>query len=236
MENGFTFKQFVVRDDKSSMKVGTDAVILGSWVNTNLAKTILDIGTGSGIIALMMAQRSSAAIDAIDIDPASAEQAKQNFEASEWNVRLSIFHCSLQEYKKKQEKKYDLIITNPPYFNDSLHSPDKNRNIARHNNKLSFEELIICVNDLLSQDGRFALILPVIENTKFREKAFVYGLFPLQELFVYPKKGKEVNRICTEFSFKRSLTVEKNSLTIRNDDNTFTPDYIDLTKEFYLAF
>ncbi|MCD4678977.1 MAG: methyltransferase [Bacteroidales bacterium] len=240
MDSSFRFKQFSVADDKCTMKVGTDAVLLGCWVNPTSAQYILDIGTGSGVIALMMAQRSNALIDGIDIDPPSIEQARQNIANSKWGGRMNIINKSLQKYCKNHSNKYDLIVTNPPFFSNSLRSPKENRNISRHNDKLNFDELIFSVKKLLDQDGRFCLILPENESEVFKDKAIINGLFPLRNLNIYPKKERAVKRILSEYCLTRpsleGTDRDLSVLMIRNDDNTFTEEYQELTKDFYLEF
>ncbi|MGZ3899523.1 MAG: tRNA1(Val) (adenine(37)-N6)-methyltransferase, partial [Bacteroidia bacterium] len=177
MSNGsFAFKQFTIKQDKCAMKVGTDAVLLGAWIIPNGSKKILDIGTGTGIIALMLAQKSSAQIVAIDIDKDSTEQAKLN--VAESNFRnIEVQNVSLQVMAKTSDQKFNLIVTNPPYFIDSLKSNDGNRTIARHADLLPFEDLITGVKKLLDDKGKFCLILPKNEAAIFREMAQQKGLY-----------------------------------------------------------
>ena len=234
MGKSFRFKKFTIDHDQSSMKVNTDAVLLGAWVDAASAKSVLEIGTGCGVIALMLAQRSGAQIEGIDIDSSSVLQAKSNVLKSGWSDRIKITQTSLQEFQKHSNKKFDLIVSNPPFFIKSLKSAKENRNISRHDEKLSFDELISGVIHFLDSNGRFSLILPLPENIIFREKALINGLHPLRELYIYPKRGKPVKRICTEFSFVRSHPVEKSELAVRNNDDTFTSEYRELTGEFYL--
>lgn len=236
MRSSFKFKQFAIRDDKCSMKVGTDAVLLGSWVNVGYSENILDIGTGSGVIALMLAQRSEAQIMAIDIDDASIEQAKSNVSSSAWGNKISLSNKSLQEFCKDHPKKYNLVVTNPPYFSNALRSPKEKRNLAKHNDKLSYDELINGVKKLLDDYGRFGLILPENEHQVFKDKAVINGLFPLRTLSIYPKKGRAKKRVLSEYSFHRQCSVDNSNLIIRNDDDTFTEEYKNLTQDFYLEF
>ncbi len=236
MGSSFRFKQFAVRDDQCSMKVGTDAVLLGSWANIGSAESILDIGTGSGVIALMLAQRSEAQIDAIDIDPASVEQAQSNISTSKWEGRITLSNKSLQEFCRDHPKKFNLVVTNPPFFSNALKSPEDKRNIARHNDKLSFDELIYGVKQLLDHNGRFCLILPENESHVFKDKAIINGLFPLRTLNIYSKKGRAVKRVLYEYCFQRQPSIEAGDLIIRNDDDSFADAYKNLTKDFYLEF
>jgi tRNA1Val (adenine37-N6)-methyltransferase len=218
------------------MKVGTDAVLLGSWVNVRSVNRALDIGTGSGIIALMLAQRSNAIIDAIDVDALSVKQAVENAKRSKWKERIRVNEDSLQNYYKINTYYYDLIVTNPPYFIDSLKSPVKNRNLARHNDNLGYDELLAGVKKLLSNDGLFGLILPFEESVIFQEKAITNGLFPIRMLEVFPKESKATNRILAEYSFQRPMKIVRKKLLIRNEDNSYTDEYKELTKEFYMEF
>lgn len=151
----FIFKKFSIHQHKCAHKVGTDAVLIGSWAKVNEARTILDIGTGTGIIALMMAQKSRATIDAIDIEQSSYEQATENASHSIWADRIKVYHTSLQDFANKTTKKYDAIITNPPYFVDSSKAPDEERSHARHTDTLTFADLISGVKKLLNDTGLF---------------------------------------------------------------------------------
>ena len=231
----FKFKKFSLDDSKSAMKLGTDAVILGSFVKSDNSKFILDIGTGSGIIALMLAQNSQADIHAIDIDESSFLQAKDNFNNSNWASRLTAFNISLQKYSLETNFKYDLIVCNPPFFINSLKSGDKRKNISKHNDLLSFDDLICGTKKLLSPKGKFCIILPFNESRIFKNKASENLLFCNESVFIKPKTNKSVNRVIMNFSFHKTTAVQKN-LTIRNNNNTYTQEYIELTKKFYLNF
>ncbi len=153
------------------MKVGTDGVLLGAWADCDNAKRILDIGTGTGLIALMMAQRSQAQIDAIEIDEHASEQAIENVNRSPWASRVNVINKSLQDYSKVENKAYDLIVSNPPYFQNSMFAPDKKRTDARHNSNLELEDLLKGAKKLLSNDGKLSIILPYLEGNMFILKA-----------------------------------------------------------------
>jgi tRNA1Val (adenine37-N6)-methyltransferase len=232
----FRFKQFVVEDDQSSMRIGTDAVLLGAWVNPENRSEILDIGTGCGVIALMMAQKSMGAITAIDIDEDSVNQASLNFQNSSWNWRLKALHCSFQEFANHPPHKFDLVITNPPWFSNSLRSPLKNRNIARHDDLLNAHDLLSGVARLLNGNGNFCLILPAEDAATFIEHAKVHKLFLVRQLLVISKPGFPAKRIVMEFSFSPPGNVINEELIIRCEDNSFTEPYRELTREFYLEF
>ncbi len=231
----YQFKQFTVKDEHAAMKVGTDAVMLGAWVKVNNEKYVLDIGTGSGLIALMLAQRTSAYIDAIDIDPPSFEQAHQNFELSPWASRLNAIHASIQAYGKHPLRKYDLIVCNPPFFDNSLKSPDSGKSLSKHTDSLKFNELAHEISRLLLPKGKACIILPPGESIHFLNHALIEGLYCNRKTSVIPVAGKTANRLLLELSFERSGTTE-GELIIRNKNHDYTKEYIHLTKDFYLNF
>lgn len=230
----FRFRQFSVSDEKCAMKVNTDAVLLGAWVDIAGAESILDIGTGSGIIALMLAQRSDATINAIDIDKNSYEQAKDNFQNSAWSNRLNAIHKSLQEYVENSFEKYDLIVSNPPFFSNSLKSPSHSKTFSKHDDKLMHKELLAGVQKLLNSGGRFCVILPYSEISRFKEQALVENLYCLKQINIITKRGKKIHRTILELIQIRTGDFAESILTIRNTDNSFTKAYIDMTKDFYL--
>lgn len=236
MRKPFQFKQFSIRDENSALKVGTDAVLLGASINTENSKSILDIGCGSGIIALMMAQKSNSTIDAIDIDFESVEEAKINFENSPWSDQLIAKHVSLSDHVKQSKKKYDLIVSNPPFFNNSLKSPSDRNNLSKHTSSLSHEELLSGVKNLLSADGVFAVIIPFDQMTSFLNMALIEGLYCLQKLIIYPTPKKPVNRIILELSKNQPVKSKEDSLTIRDASGNFTEQYKTQTRDYYLNF
>lgn len=216
------------------MKVGTDGVLLGAWVSVGQAKRILDIGTGTGLIALMLAQKSSAPVDAIDIDRASFEQATQNARVSPWAERVRVIHSSLQEFKPGY--RYDLIVSNPPYFIDSFKAPGEARNMARSaSHSLSYEELLQGVVRLLQNTGRFCVILPFKEGQLFRDKAEQNGLFCNHLVNIKTGRDKPYKRVLMEFSRREEVLVEE-ELVIHYDERQFTEEYKALTREYYPAF
>lgn len=231
----FQFKQFLVNHDQCAMKVGTDGVLLGSWVRPETEKTILDIGTGTGLIALMMAQKSTAIIDAIDIDVDAFRQAKINVSHSPWLSQINVYLCSLQYYALNPKRKYDLIVSNPPYFLDAVKSCTLSRNVARHTGEaLSFEELISGTKQILNPTGRFCVILPFKEGNIFFQQAFNQGLFCNRITRVKTKKEKQEKRLLMEFSFSQKKIYDE-FLIIQEDEYNFTAEYIELTKDFYLS-
>jgi len=230
----FKFKQFSVRQQKSPMKIGTDSVLLGSWVKPEKSKSILDIGTGTGIIALMLAQRSKAFIDAIDICPQSCEQATENFSKSKWSKRLNIYCQPIQDFTSN--KKYDLIVSNPPYFSCPKTHHEKEGSQARFTHKLSFLELAEFVVNLLSPKGKFNVIFPIHEGARFTHEAEKCKLFLTEYIWVKTTDRKKIpKRILMQFEFSKK-DIPKESELIIEKDNQYSAEYKAITKEYYLKF
>jgi len=227
----FKFKQFTVYHDQCAMKVGIDAVLLGCWVQTHNTSTILDIGTGTGLIALMIAQRTDAKIDAIDIDEGAFKQATFNVNNSPWNDRVAIEMTAIQDFNPSQ--KYDLIVSNPPYFVNSLKNPDEQRTTARHTDTLTHEELVDHSIRLLAHNGRICLVLPVQEGFSCIEYAQSKGLHCNKLTEVYPKPGAEMKRLLIELSFASDTQV-KDALVIEIDRHVYSPEFSALAKDYYL--
>jgi len=233
--NFFTFKQFTVFQDKCAFKVGTDGVLLGACADVSNAAGILDIGTGTGLIALMLAQRCNAAIHAIEPDPESWEQACNNISGSKWSTRIMAENIDLQRFNPV-DRKFDLIVTNPPYFSDSLKNPDTRKAATRHNDTLTNKELLEGVSRLLHDNGLFQIILPYVEGTVFIAEAQEYGLYCNNILKIKPMPASEISRMILTFSGKRIKAIEK-FLTIEHGRrHEFTDNYKSLTKDFYLKF
>jgi len=219
------------------MKVGTDAVLLGAWVFPNGSKHILDIGTGTGVIALMLAQKTQAHIDAIDIDEEAVLQAKQNVLESKFASQISVAQTSLQNYSQTSTQKYNLIVTNPPYFEQSLKSTDEQRSHARHADVLPFEELLDGVLKLLDEKGKFCLILPTLEAEKFRALAEKKGLHLSKLLRVKSKIDKDTDkRHLMQFEVKPTEFSEKTIAIELSERHHYTEDYKELTKDYYVNF
>ncbi|MDR1169785.1 MAG: tRNA (adenine(22)-N(1))-methyltransferase TrmK [Prevotellaceae bacterium] len=229
----FKFKQFTVKQDKTAMKVGIDSVLLGSWTSVNgSGKNVLDIGTGTGLLALMMAQKiPEAKIIACEIDENACEQARENISSSEWDERITVINTDIRAYTQNSEK-FDLIICNPPYFEKSLKSQNSKRNFARHNDCLPFSDLIDCVHRLLCRTGHFALIVPEEKAGSIIELAGDKKLFPTRRLNVKPNENKPVNRVILELSYILQPP-EENTLTVRAG-NVYSADYRAMTRDFYL--
>ena len=236
MRKPFQFKQFSVQDENSAMKVGTDAVLLGAWKHPANSKSILDIGCGSGIIALMMAQKTDSKIDAIDIDLNSIKEAKKNFANSPWSKNLSAVHASLSDFTNQSKKIYDLILSNPPFFNNSLKSPIESKNLSKHTSALTHEELLSRVKNLISTDGVFVVIIPYDQMDLFANLALIQSLYCTKKLIIFPTPQKKENRIILEFSQYKPNNVEEENLTIRDNSGNFTQQYKQLTRDFYLNF
>ena len=213
------------------MKVGTDGVLLGTWANVDLSEHILDIGTGTGLIALMLAQRSEADIDAIDIDADACEQAKENAEKSPFRERIKVFHSPLNQYKSNTQ--YDLIVSNPPYFMDSLKCPDGKRSLARHTDTLSLDDLVEDSMNLLSPVGKLALIIPFDQRDLIISIAKKNGLFVTRETHVLPTPQAAPKRLLIELS-KLEATPQQTYLTIEIERHQYTEEFIRLAKDFYL--
>lgn len=238
-QNTFAFKQFTIVQDRCAMKVGTDAVLLGAWVKTYGSRRILDIGTGTGVIALMLAQKSGAEIDAIDIDSDAVTEAKINVANSPWSERVHVQHISLQDFSKIADHQYDLIVSNPPYFVDSLLSTEANRTAARHTVHLSFEELLKGALKFLSKDGKLCVILPPKEGEQFMVLATASGLFLTRITRVRTTPEKSDKRLLMQFAFSPKPQISDSVLIIEEDPSrrhSYTEQYKELTKEYYLNF
>ncbi|MBU8891469.1 MAG: methyltransferase [Bacteroidales bacterium] len=232
----FKFKQFTIYQNKCAMKVGTDGVMLGAWANCEAAKNILDIGTGTGLIALMLAQRSNANIDGIEIDETASGQAKENVENSIWKDRISIINVSFQNFSESVNYKYDLIVSNPPYFQNSLFASDEKRTDARHNSNLELEDIINGAMKLLKNEGVLSLTLPYLEGNIFILKASEKGLFCVRQTKVLPKPTHEPKRLLLEFMKIKKPLIEQEIIIELNKRHEYSDAYKNLTKDFYLAF
>ena len=239
----FRFKQFFIEDSKCAMKVGTDGVLLGAWTPitnhqlpiTNTPFRVLDIGTGSGLIARMLMQRCpEAKVEGIDIDPNAVEQAREN--------GVNAFCSSLQEWPNHQSPitnyQYDLIVSNPPYFQNSLKNPDMGRQTARHTDTLSYDELLSHSARLLKENGHLALILPAEAEEQVRQLALSYSLYCTRITRVYSKAAKPARRVLLCFEISRSrghvVTTVEDSLVLEDEKGGRSAAYSELCKEFYL--
>jgi tRNA1Val (adenine37-N6)-methyltransferase len=231
----FSFKQFTIYQDKCAFKVGTDGVLLGACADVSNTKAILDIGTGTGLISLMIAQRCNAQIVAIEPGLDSFEQASQNIKSSKWADRIQVKNIDLQNYNSSGLK-FDLIVSNPPYFVDSLKNPDRRKAVSRHNDTLTNRDLLSGASGLLSETGKLQVIMPYAEGYVFIAEAAEYGLFCNNILKIRPLPTSEIRRLIITFSGQRTQTTES-FLTIEHGKrHEFTEEYMNLTKDFYLKF
>ncbi len=216
------------------MKVGSDSVLLGSLISFNKPKYVLDIGTGTGILAFMAEQRTNAKIIALDIEEDAFEQCKENIRFNNKQNKIEVFHKSFQDYYKSTEIKFDHIICNPPYFENSYKSVFQKRNIARHNNTLIPEELFKGVADILSDKGIFSVIISVDNYEKFMQLSFQYKILRFNKINIFPKNGKKAHRFILEFSKEKKKQLAGNISIREHDTNKYTEHYKEITKEFYL--
>jgi tRNA1Val (adenine37-N6)-methyltransferase len=235
MDKPFKFKQFTVEQDRCAMKVGTDGILLGAWASIDHnPESILDIGAGTGLIALMLAQRSQAElIDAIEIDGDAYEQCVHNFENSLWGDRLFCYHASLQEFVTEIGDKYDLIVSNPPFHTTAIKSKSTKRNIARFENALPFDLLIKSAVHLLSPNGVLCLVVPHSEETHLLTYAKEEKLHPTKIIHVKGTPSSEIKRSLLEFSFQKQDSIFS-ELIIESKRHEYTEDFVKLTKDFYL--
>jgi len=238
----FTFKQFTIAQDRCAMKIGTDGVLLAAWTSLdNNPYSILDIGAGTGIIALMLAQRSTAdTIEAIELDDDAFEQCTENFEASIWADRLFCFHAGFDEFvgeydtsEVDNDELYDLIVSNPPFYTEEVTSGYEARDNARQNSSLPFNELLSGVSKLLAPNGVFSTIIPFKEEESFITLAASFQLFPKRITRVKGNATALVKRSLIEFQ-QATVTLQTSELIIEEERHQYTQDYIDLTKDFYL--
>lgn len=230
----FRFKQFTVCDERSAMKIGTDGVLLGAWADIEGDSRILDVGTGTGLIALMLAQRNASAdIVGVDISHEAIEEARDNFLNSPWAKRLSVTEGDVCSFESNE--KFDHIVSNPPYFVDSLHSPDALRTMARHTSSLQFEDLVASAVRLLRPGGRLSVILPTECAMQFRFVAFG-RLWLRRQLNVVTKAGDTPRRTLMEFCLSdKPLMPSVATLTMRHRDSSYTEEYRRLTEDFYIS-
>jgi tRNA1Val (adenine37-N6)-methyltransferase len=242
----FHFKQFSIHQNKTAMKVGTDGVLLGAWCPIdNNPQTILDIGTGTGLIALMLAQRTSAEhpslqgelaqqIDALEIDEKAYEQAVDNFENSPWGDRLFCYHAGLDEFVDEPEDQYDLIVSNPPFYSEDYKTENEQRDLARFQDALPFEDLVEAADLLLSENGIFAVIIPYKEEERFIDLCAQVELFPIKVTRVKGSHATPIVRSLLAFKRYELSVLTADELVIEINRHEYTDDYIALTKDFYL--
>jgi tRNA1Val (adenine37-N6)-methyltransferase len=232
----FEFKKFKIYQDRSAFKVTTDACILGAYVNVLNADSICDIGTGTGIIALMLAQKfPGTKIDAVEIDNLSAIQAGENIHASPWPERITVFNQSIQDFSVNKKRRYNLIVCNPPYYEEHLRSKDNRNNLTRHNFKLSIKELANSINILLSDGGIFYTIMPPFSFCKLQEQLERFDIRLFDKLGIHSKLKKPPYRNIGGFSRKPD-DMKENTLIISNDNGVYSNNLKKLLKDYYLEF
>ncbi|WP_194766848.1 tRNA1(Val) (adenine(37)-N6)-methyltransferase [Tamlana sp. I1] len=231
----FTFKQFKVNQDQCAMKIGTDAVLLGAWAPIDHKPfSVLDIGAGTGVLSLMLAQRCQAEIvDALEIDDAAYEQCVDNFEQSHWGDRLFCYHAALEEFVDEIEDTYNLIVCNPPFYAEDYKTQSTPRDLARFQDALPFKHLVEGASKLLSKQGVFSVIIPYKEEALFIALASEVNLYPNKKLHIKGNPSSEIKRSLIAFSFRESA-IDSSVMIIENDRHDYTEDYINLTKDFYL--
>jgi tRNA1Val (adenine37-N6)-methyltransferase len=230
----FRFKQFSVAQQSAAMKVNTDGVLLGAWADVVDARRILDVGAGTGVIALMLAQRNvTANIDAVEIDERSAQQARENAQNSSWRRRITVYGQSFQSFAAQNAARYDLVVSNPPYFTNALLPPSETRKRTRHTEELPHEELLSGAKKILQPHGALCVVLPFTEGLAFIEQSAAHQLFCTRQTTVYGKTGKAPKRLLLHFS-AMPAPIEKDTLVIHCGDGSYTPEYKALTGAFYL--
>ena len=230
----FSFKEFKVKHTDSTLAVGTDAVLLASWVSLQHTLRVLDVGTGCGLIPLAVAQRliTPFTVLGIDIDEPSVLEAKENFNSSKWSVSLD---SKCVGFEKLETRDFDLIISNPPFFRNSLKNTAEHKVKARHQDQFSMDSFASFCNESLVEDGRVALVYP-FSDLEYLQTVFIKNGFFVERLCeVKPKQSKPVNRVLITFSKLKPTSIQKEFLCIRKEDNTYTTEYKKLTTAYYLA-
>lgn len=236
MSKPFRFKQFQIHHDRCAMKVGTDGVLLGAVAGTGSPNRILDIGTGTGLVALMLAQRfPTARIEAVEIDEAAFLQAKDNVALSPWTDRIDVLHTAFQDFANKSAVKFDLMVSNPPYFPNHLPSMDSQRNLALHQERLDFDALADGVTKLLGETGVFWVILPPIQMVSLESELQKRGLFPFFLLEICDQPQKRSHRRIQGFSFL-DRGFESRIISIKDTEGIYSKEYSDLLRDFLIIF
>ncbi len=233
----FTFKHFSISQSLCAMKVGTDGVLIGAWADSDNRDTILDIGSGTGLISLMLGQRfQQSSVTGVEIDPSAYTESLLNIRLSGWGGRIEILNQSIQEFAAGQHRKFGLIVSNPPFYQTSFRPEDVNRSIARHNDQLPFPDLLSAANKLLADNGSFCFILPAESQTEIDQLCVDLGLTIAKKCFVHPTPEKPAKRIMYSIT-KQTVPFQSELLVVEsNGRHQYSAEYRNLTKEFYLAF
>lgn len=233
----FHFKQFSLFHHRSSMKVGTDAILLAVWADVGAAQSILDVGSGSGIISLLLASRCNARIHAVETDEASVKESSENFSNSTFSQQMSVQKIGFSEYADTSTHRYDLIVSNPPFFTNHRFKPKKeSRKNARHVDTLNFRQLCEGVSKLLNPAGRFCCVIPQVEQKCFLETASRFQLHLQKQLNIVPVRNQKANRVNLQFGFQKPEEIITETFTIRENDFTFTAQHINFLKDFYIGW
>lgn len=221
---------------RSTMRIGTDAVLFAQWAMVSPSDDVLDIGTGSGIIPLILAQKGANSLDAVELDVDSFEEAKQNFLISPWNHKLNVFNNDVRAFAEETDRKYDLIVSNPPYYASDVKPVKEKKIMARHVSTLSFNDLLSAAKKMMHTDSRLALVLPLYESKLFIKEAERLGFHLQKEMLIIPIEGKEPNRVNMQFVLYDVDEILTENFTIRNNDYSYTDEYKNFLKDYYLDF
>ena len=232
----FQFKQFKINQDQCAMKVCTDSCIMGAYTDIADAKTVLDIGTGTGLLTLMLAQRFQTQFTAIEIDDLAYHQAQYNFNQSPWKTNISLQHGDIKQFALTAPSTFDYILCNPPFYSNALKSPNKQKNLAYHNDQLSQTQLLDCVKKLLLPSGKFSVLLPIPEAVLLQQKAVAAGMFLIDSLAIQHNANKAAFRRIDTYAFIPTIKHNSQQLIIRNANNEYSKDFTTLLKDYYLAF
>ncbi len=235
MKNGFQFKQFIIHQDKTAMKVCTDACLFGAYITPPEKGFMLDIGTGTGLLSLMLAQRTLAHIDAIEIEQNAFEQAEENVKNSIFHAQIDVFHTKLQDFLPT--KKYNCIVTNPPFFSHQSISPKIERNLAMHTDSLPFDDILNFTKQYLEEEGNFWVLLPQYESEIIKQKAILYDLYLQKQINVYQNNQKPIFRTLLNFRKKEKIdNIIEENFYIYGQKIEYSQEFIALLKEYYIIF
>ena len=228
-----------MHQEHTAMKVCTDACLFGAWaaadVQLQTAKNILDIGSGTGLLSLMLAQQSAANITAIEIEAGAFEQTKANFELSPWKDRLNVVHTSIQDYASyNKQTLFDCIITNPPFYEGDLTSPDSTKNLAAHSTALPWDDLAKSTASLLQENGAWYVLAPTLRAYTMQKLASTYGLQLSEECLMYNDAKHLPIRAMLKFVKQKEAIIQRNKIVIKNADQTYTTEFTNYLKEYYL--
>ena len=234
--NYFCFKQFAVVQDNTAMKVGTDGVLLGAWCDCANARRVLDVGTGTGLIAMMVAQRSEAQVTAVEIDSSACIDAVGNFGNCPWSDRIELFNLPIQEFAADCTDRFDLIVSNPPFFSNSLKAPGAGRALARHDDSLPVTDLFDCAARLLADNGRLSVIIPADRLDDYNAEASRHRLTAVRRAMLRPSPDQPFHRAMVEYGYGAALATDEVICIETTEHGVYSPEYVALTRDFYLKF